>query len=62
MPINMNTKVEKCQQDAIEIDEVKCINKLATICLQNLDEVKCRNKYLEMNRPARFQGGNRSTY
>ena len=52
----MHKKVEKCQQEAIAIDEVNCRNKLATICLQKLDEVKCRNKYLETNIPTRFQG------
>ena len=56
MPSNMHKKVEKCQQESIAINEVKCRNKLATICLQKLDEVKCRNKYLEMTKPARFQG------
>ena len=55
MPANMHKKVEKCQHPPISIDEVKCRNKLATICLQKLDEVKCRNKYLEMNIPTRFQ-------
>ena len=54
MPTNMHKKVKKCQQETIEIDEVKWRNKLATICLQKLDEVKCKNKYLEMNRPTRF--------
>ena len=49
-------KVEKCQQTTISIDEVKWRNKISTICLQKLDEVKCINKYLEMNRPTRFQG------
>ena len=49
-------KVEKCQYEAIAIDEVKCRNTLATICLQKLDEVKCKNKYVEMNKPTRFQG------
>ena len=48
--------VEKCHHITIAIDEVKYRDKLATICLQKLDEVKCRNKYLEMNRLARFQG------
>ena len=52
----MHKKVEKCQQEAIEIDEVKCRNKLATICLHKLDEVKCINKYLDMNKTTRFQG------
>ena len=47
---------EKFHQETLEIDEVKCINKLATICVHKLDEVKCRNKYLEMNRPTRFKG------
>ena len=46
--------VEKCHHITIAIDEVKCRNKLSTICLHKLDEVKCRNKYLEMNRPSNF--------
>ena len=64
IPANMHKKVEKCQQETIAIDKVNCRNKLATICLHKLsticlhklDEVKCRNKYLEMNKPTRFQG------
>ena len=56
MPASMHKKVEKWQQETIAIDEVKCRNKLATICLQKLDEVKCKNKYVEMNKPTRFQG------
>ena len=35
----------------------KCRNKLSTICLHKLDEVKCKNKYLEMNKPAKVSEG-----
>ena len=40
MPTNMHRNVEKFHQETIAIDVVKCIDKLATICLQKLDEVK----------------------
>ena len=53
---HMHVGPEKCPQICakrlknvsrkLTIDEVKCINKLATICLQKLDEVKSRNKYV----------------
>ena len=58
-------KVEKCQQAAIAIDEVKCRNKLGTICLQKSTFVRYyfssilniyvrQIKYLEMNIPTQF--------
>ena len=60
-------KFEKCSQEAITIDEVKCRKKLDTICLQKYTSVRYyfssilkiyvrQIKYLEMNRPTRFQG------
>ena len=59
--------VEKFPQEAIEIDEVKCMNKLGTICLQkytvvgyyfsSISKIYVRQiKYLEMNIPTRLQG------
>ena len=36
MAANMHKKVEKFQHKTIAIDEVKYINKLATICLHKL--------------------------
>ena len=58
--------VEKCPQAAIAIYEVKCRNKLGTICFQKSTVVRYyfssilkinvrQIKYLEMNRPKRFQ-------
>ena len=49
------------------MDEVKCMNKLGTICLQKYTFVRYyfssilkiyvrQIKYIEMNRPTRFQG------
>ena len=60
-------KVEKCPQESITIDEVKCRNKLGTICLQKSTFVRYYFSsilkmyvrqiiYLEMNKPTRFQG------
>ena len=60
-------KVENFQQETIAIDEVKCRNKLATICLQKYTFVRYyfssilkiyvrQIKYLEMDRPTRFLG------
>ena len=60
-------KVEKCPQEAIEINDAKCKNKLGTICFEKSIVVRYyfssilkiyvrQIKYLEMNRPARFQG------
>ena len=54
-------------QEAIEIDEVKCRNKLGTICFQKSTVVRYyfssilkihvrQIKYLDMNKPTRFQG------
>ena len=64
------TKGWKCLQEAIAIDEVKCRNKLAKIWLQKstfvsdwyyfswIVKIYVRQiKYLEMNIPTRFQGG-----
>ena len=60
-------KVEKFLHAAIAIDEVKCRNKLGTICFHKsivaryyfslILKIYVRQiKYLEMNRPGRFQG------
>ena len=62
-------KVEKIPHVAITIDEVKCRNKLGTISFQKYIVVRyyfssilkiyvIQIKYIEMNIPTRFQGGN----
>ena len=67
MPAEMHKKVEKCPQEVITIDEVKCRKKLDIICLQKSTFVRyyfssilkiyvSQIKYLDMNMPARFQG------
>ena len=60
-------KFEKFPQEAITIDEVKCIKKLDTICFQKSTFVRYyfssilkiyvgKIKYLQMNIPTRFEG------
>ena len=67
MPCRNAQKVEKCPHEAIAIDEVKCRNKLGTICFHKSIVVRYyfssilkiyvrQIKYLEINKPTRFQG------